>query len=184
MLQQQRGFRQCAYESCDVAITARHSRTKYCSPKCRAKGNEMLPCSYPECLRHRHSTGKWCRLHGRRRSEGRDMDAPYKYAGTGKPALSIRKRKGGYSKIKRPDGIWQWEHHFVMEQHIGRSLYAHENIHHLNGVKDDNRLCNLELWTRSQPSGQRVVDKLNWAREFLAQYEGQQLAMHDWEPTQ
>jgi len=29
---------------------------------------------------------------------------------------------------------------------------------------------NLELWSTSQPSGQKVQDKLAWAREIIALY--------------
>jgi hypothetical protein len=46
-------------------------------------------------------------------------------------------------------------------------------VHRKNGDKLDNRIKNLELWSTSQPSGQRVEDKLAWAREFVARYESE-----------
>jgi len=32
----------------------------------------------------------------------------------------------------------------------------------MNGVRDDNRLENLELWVSPQPQGQRVADLVAW----------------------
>ena len=57
-----------------------------------------------------------------------------------------------------------------MEREVGRPLLDCETVHHVNGVRDDNRLENLELWSSSHPAGQRVEDKVRWAREILALY--------------
>jgi hypothetical protein len=84
--------------------------------------------------------------------------------------------------IKTVDGRQITQHREIMEQHLGRPLRQHENVHHKNGQRQDNRIENLELWSSSQPSGQRVEDKLAWARWFIAQYdddmESAQPALH------
>jgi hypothetical protein len=63
------------------------------------------------------------------------------------------------------------QHREVMEEHVGRALLPHETVHHKNGVRNDNRIENLELWSGFHPSGQRVVDKLAWAYEIIETYE-------------
>lgn len=83
--------------------------------------------------------------------------------------------KNGYlvRSVSVTPGVYrvQLQHRKVLEDFLGRALLPHENVHHKNGVRDDNRIKNLELWSTSQPSGQRAKDKLAWARQIIALYE-------------
>lgn len=77
------------------------------------------------------------------------------------------------------------EHRLAMAQLLGRPLTADESVHHINGDRTDNRTDgplvnfrsgNLELWSRWQPSGQRVTDKIEFAIELLERYLPEALA--------
>lgn len=69
--------------------------------------------------------------------------------------------KNGYVSA-RINGRTTLQHRLAMEQALGRPLEPFENVHHKNGIRDDNRSENLELWTKAQPCGQRPEDLVAW----------------------
>ena len=91
---------------------------------------------------------------------------PIEYTGIGQWYVN----DGGYIERYLRGNKSELQHRVVMEEHLGRKLSRRENVHHINGVKTDNRLENLELWVKSQPAGQRMIDVVAWAEEILETY--------------
>lgn len=75
----------------------------------------------------------------------------------------------GYRKIT-VGGKLVYEHRAVMEVQLGRRLRKGEQIHHKDGDRLNNRSNNLELWSRYQPSGQRVSDKIDACKGYLREH--------------
>jgi hypothetical protein len=121
------------------------------------------PCTFPGCTKMRGSYGL-CLGHANQRKKGRALTPITSPAPRGSGYLHT-----GYKRYKRK-GVVILEHREVMAKALGRDLLPAETVHHKNGIRDDNRLENLELWSHDHQPGQRVTDQVSFAVEVLALY--------------
>jgi hypothetical protein len=81
----------------------------------------------------------------------------------------IKTRSDGYKALYYPDYPrsnkegYVMEHIYIMEQHIGRPLKENECVHHINFIRDDNRIENLKLMTKSEHMSYHM--RLRYAKE-------------------
>jgi hypothetical protein len=149
-----KGFKQkgqCNYPECEK--TAAHNSL------CSTHYRKSRVCSI--CTKPIHQNGL-CRHHHHAFTTLGDPLAIGKYG-------SGHTNSQGYRWVSI-EGVPFREHRLVMEQALGRPLLPNENVHHKDGNRSNNSLGNLELWVKSQPKGQRIVDKLEYARGLFKLY--------------
>lgn len=147
---------------------AQRKISKYAGETCKAETDGQ------RCSRPVKGLG-WCSMHYHRWRRTGDPE--------GKWGTEPRKSNGhtttdGYRMAPdRRNGHYVLEHRIVMEKIIGRPLRRFESPHHKNGIRDDNRPENLELWVKwRQPAGQRLDDLLDFIAEY---YPGEMQARLD-----
>lgn len=116
------------------------------------------PCTVAGCKRKTFNTATGlCSMHYDRMRKTGDPGQAEPFTTPG----AWRRDRHGYVS-RRVNGVLEIQHRVIMSEHLGRPLEPWENVHHLNGVRHDNRIENLELWVKPQPCGQRPEDLAAW----------------------
>lgn len=147
------------------------SRHKDC-PMCRVNARKT-PCI--ECGKLNQRIYKRCIIC---HNGPREKNLNWKGGKIRHHANYIMIRIPNHPRAKR-NGGYVFEHILVMENLLDKYLEVGETVHHLNGVRDDNRPENLELWVKPQPTGIRAKDALKWAWEIIHRYDGISLFSDD-----
>jgi hypothetical protein len=136
---------------------------KFCSNSCAVTHRTVTP--YFECAMCKKNVA---------RSKGQSGGYNYKQIYCSRSCQHKSLNKGGYVhrgyRYIHIDKAAVLEHRHVMEKEIGRKLFADETVHHIDGNTENNAPSNLELWSSRHPKGQRVEDKIIFARDILSRY--------------
>lgn len=74
--------------------------------------------------------------------------------------------RAGYILVWNPKhhSRYEPEHRSIMRKIIGRELLDNEDVHHINGIKTDNRPENLQLLTKSEHTSLHMKERFDNSR--------------------
>ncbi len=75
-------------------------------------------------------------------------------------AKGVSRKPSGYLEITRGDNKGKSQHVVIMEEHLGRRINRSEVVHHINGVKDDNRIENLQVMSASDHMRHHAYERI------------------------
>jgi hypothetical protein len=135
-------------------VRVRHKKGRFCSAECAIASRKGVLLGIQPQLRR----GKWRKCPACSKSF---------YSCPSRLHVKHCSRRCAFGE-RQPDSsgyLRSWdrrntrEHRVVVEKHLGRRLRRDEHVHHLNGVKTDNRLENLVVLTASEHSKLHVQQR-------------------------
>lgn len=107
---------------------------KYCSKKCESKRKHIA-------WNKGKKNPNWIGEKNPRWNNGKMFNKS-----TGYIYIRTKNHPNGKHCVHHKNISYVAEHHLVMEKHLGRYLKPQEVVHHINGIKTDNRIENLMLF--------------------------------------
>lgn len=141
-----------------------HGKTIFCSRECyleyyRKKNTAICPvCG--KTYKRKRSSNKVCSSECARKYNS--MNAKHKvYMENG----YLVEHKKGYNKKGNVK-----QHRRIMEEYLGRPLNPDEIVHHINGIKTDNRIENLQVMTWSEHSSMHRKEEIANGKHLFGGY--------------
>jgi len=177
----------CGKEIYRTSYDFQHQKNQYCSRSCSAHAQKNRPRKLAEYVcqncgkvfernpgREKFAQIKYCSRtcanEGRRGKGHGNWEGGRQKRGDGYIDIAASIVSDGFKNMVRTDGR-VLEHRLVMAQHLGHCLQDFEVVHHKNGIRNDNRIENLELYPLYEhtgvTNGDRMIKRLKMENKRL-----------------